>query len=60
MEIKENFQIHELNDAGKNQTQIAIQLGTSRGQVSYLLRRETVSSKSKKRTSSSPKAGDVN
>lgn len=51
--------IYGLHESGKNQTQIAAQLGISRGQVSYSLRRGTVSPKKRKRTSSRLKADDV-
>ncbi|SZF00593.1 unnamed protein product [Blumeria hordei] len=60
MIIKESFQDYGLYDAGKNQTRIAPQLGMSRGRVSNSLRRGTVSSKKRKRTSSRLKADDVN
>ena len=60
MSIKENFLIHGLHEAGKNQTQIAAQLGVSRGQVSYSLRHGTVSPKKKKGPSPTRKVDDDN
>ena len=53
------MKIYGLHESGKNKTQIAAQLGISRGQVSYLLRRRPVSPKKKKRTSSRLKVDDV-
>lgn len=56
----QNILVHGLHEAGRNQTQIATQLGISRGQVSYSLRRGTVSPKKRKGPSSVLKADDVN
>ena len=59
MNIKVNFQIHGLHEAGKNQTQIAAQLDISRGKVGYSLRRGTVSPKKIKGQLPILKADDV-
>ena len=53
------IEIYGLHESGKNQTHVAAQLGTYQGQVSYSLRRRTISLQKRKRASLRLKADDV-